>query len=245
MNGNGGAAALPTAVNTFLSYFDENVDQLALVTFSTTSTVNVTTRTMWKTVMTSAVNSMVFGGATYSVGGLTDGKTQIDNGVTNGQNVVKVAVFFTDGFANTLQDNLACGRRNFGGYDAGSTVGIFDPNTGAEPCWGAPPGCCGSTFTSQIDGTTKQLVRTNVGPEAEYRAVQMANARRAKGVTVYAIGLGNSLNKTFLQQVANDPASPTFDSSQPVGEADFAGQAADLNQVFQTVASKILLRLTR
>ena len=248
MNGNGGAAALPTAVNTFLSYFDENVDQLALVTFSTTSTVDVTMRTMWKTLMTTAVNSIPFGGATFSVGGLTDGKTQIDNGVSTGQNVVKVAVFFTDGHANTIQDTLTCGLQNFGGYDPPDTthVGFFNPSNGGTSCTipNNPP-CCGTTFHSQSTNSTVNITEQTVLADGEYRSVQMANAMRAEGVTVYAIGLGNSINQQFLQEVANDPASPTYNASQPVGEADFAAQASDLNAVFQTVASKILLRLTQ
>jgi hypothetical protein len=246
MTTNGGSAALPPAVNNFLGYFDDNVDQLALVTFSTTSTVNVTMRTGWSSVMTSAVNSMVFAGGTFSVGGITDGKTQIDNGITNGQNVIKVLVFFTDGHANIAQENPTgtCGLRNFGGYDA-TFVGIFDSGTGTSYCVGAPPACCGATFQSQIDGTNKAFTQPLVTAEAEYTAVQMANAVRAEGGYVYSIGLGNSINQTFLQQVANDPSSPTFDSSQPIGEADFAAQASDLNAVFQTIASKILLRLTQ
>jgi hypothetical protein len=205
-----------------------------MVTFSTTSKVDVKMETMWKNDMTAAVNALVgnFVGGTFSVGGLTDGKAQIDKGVSTGQNVVKAAVFFTDGYANTVQDNLACGLRNYGGYDPGyHFVGSYCFNI--------------SQFRSQIDNTMKNFNELNVKNEAEYRSIQMANAMRAEGVTVYAIGLGTDLNKTFLQQVANDPASPTFDSSQPVGEADFAAQASDLNQVFQTVASKILLRLTR
>ncbi|MBV9086687.1 MAG: VWA domain-containing protein [Acidobacteriaceae bacterium] len=250
MTTNGGSSALPPAVNNFLTYFDENVDQLALITFSSTSTVNISMRTMWKTAMTNAVNSMPFGGGTFSVGGLSDGKTQIDRGVSSGQNVVKVAVFFTDGYANTAQDSLGtCGIRNYGGYDAPQTsVAILFPNSGSIQCTANyPPGptCCGSTFPSQITNTSKPFSETNVTAEAEYRAIQMANAMRAEGITVYSIGLGNSINQQFLYQIANDPNSPTFDSSQPVGEADFAPQASDLNQVFQTIASKILLRLTQ
>jgi len=248
MNGNGGAAALPPAVNDFLTYFDENIDQLALVTFSTTSTVNVSMRTGWKTVMTGAVNSMVFGGGTFSVGGITDGKTQIDNGISSGQNVVKVLVFFTDGHANIAQENplgTCAGAWNFGGYDAPQTyVGIFSPTTGVAKCTASPPTCCGGTFKSQIDGTNKAFTQPNATAEAEYTAVQMANAVRAEGGFVYSIGLGNAINQNFLLQVANDPAASTFDPSQPVGEASFA-QTSDLDQVFQTIAAKILLRLTQ
>jgi Flp pilus assembly protein TadG len=251
MKANGGSTALPPAVTNFLGYFDENVDQLALVTFSTTATVDVSMRTGWKNTMTTAVNAMVFNGATFSVGGLSNGKTQIENGITTGQNVVKVAVFFTDGYANTIQSNLPCGTRNFGGYDPGTNfVGLFDPTSGNTYQTIADNGsfsACGgaSTFTSQIDNTAKAFTEGNVKADAEYQAVQIANAMRAEGVTVYAIGLGTKINQDFLYQVANDPNSSTYDGTKPVGEADFAPSASDLNEVFQTIASKILLRLTR
>ena len=88
---------------------------------------------------------------------------------------------------------------------------------------------------------------TNVSNEAMYRAVKVADAMRAEQVptVVYAIGMGDKINQTFLHQVANDSSSPTFNPNQPEGEAVFAPTAADLEGVFQTIASQILLRLTQ
>ena len=74
---------------------------------------------------------------------------------------------------------------------------------------------------------------------------------RAEGMVVYSIGLGNSVDQAFLQQIANDPASPSYNPSQPAGLAVFAPNcpstqcSAELLQVFQTIAAKILLRLTQ
>ena len=89
------------------------------------------------------------------------------------------------------------------------------------------------------------LNTTNVSTEAKYRAVQLANTMRAQGITVYSIGLGDKINETYLQEVANDPASPEYNSSEPSGLAEFAPTASDLDTAFQTIASKILLRLTQ
>jgi hypothetical protein len=55
----------------------------------------------------------------------------------------------------------------------------------------------------------------------------------------------DKISQAFLPQVANDPASSTFYPNTPVGEAVFAPTAADLQGVFQTIASEILLRLSR
>lgn len=100
-------------------------------------------------------------------------------------------------------------------------------------------------FTSQIDGTLKSFLRANVTAEAEFRSVQIANAMRANGIIVYSIGLGNNINQDFLRQVANDPTVPGYVATDYDGEAVFAPTAAQLGQVFQQIADKILLRITR
>jgi Flp pilus assembly protein TadG len=104
--------------------------------------------------------------------------------------------------------------------------------------------------------------------DAMYRAVQIANNPNTNSYTstwnggvaqigmlhqdtyVYAIGMGTAITgqpaaEEFLREVANDPAASTFDSTLPIGEAVFASDAADLNQVFQEIAAKILLRLSK
>ncbi len=77
-----------------------------------------------------------------------------------------------------------------------------------------------------------------------YRTVQLANQMRTQGTTIYSIGLGDKINTDYLLKVANDPASPQYDSGEPSGIAAFAPTASDLDTAFQTIASKILLRLT-
>jgi len=86
--------------------------------------------------------------------------------------------------------------------------------------------------------------RINITTEAEYTAYQEAEQMRAQGITVYSIGLGNDIDTTFLQEVANDPASPYYNASEPSGVYVAAPTAADLDAAFQQVAAKILLRLT-
>lgn len=86
--------------------------------------------------------------------------------------------------------------------------------------------------------------RINITTEAEYTAYQEAEQMRAQGITVYSIGLGDDIDTTFLQEVANDPASPYYNASEPQGVYVAAPTAADLDAAFQEVAAKILLRLT-
>jgi Flp pilus assembly protein TadG len=248
MNLNGGASALPPAVQTFIGFFDDNIDQVAMVSFSSTSTIDVPIRTMFQLPIINAAGSMKFGGATYAQGGLLNGQAQINSVPATG-NVVKIAVFFTDGWANTNQDVLACRPNklvNYGGCSPPenavgwcSGFSFLDPNTGNSTS------CSATQFPSQQTGTMMALNITNISNDALYRAEQLANTMRSQGIVIYSIGLGDKISQTFLQELANDPNSPTFNPNQPVGEAVFAPNASDLQSVFQTIASKILLRLTR
>ena len=47
---------------------------------------------------------------------------------------MKVVVYFTDGYVNTIQDHLSCSGTptlyNYGGHDTGSSVDVFDPVSG-------------------------------------------------------------------------------------------------------------------
>ena len=250
MNNNGGAQALPPAVDNFLTYFDNNNDLIADVSFSSVSSVDVKMGTNFLNPITKAVNKMAFGGATYSQGGLLDGQTQINSvAVAAGANVVKVAVFFTDGWANTVENTLNCPPStllNFGGCaPPEAAVGWCSGISFMDPVNGNTRSCGASSFPSQITGGPVSLTQTNIANDAMYRAIQVANSMRAQGVAIYSIGLGDKISQAFLQQVANDPASSTFDPNQPVGQAVFAATAADLQGVFQTIASEILLRLSQ
>ncbi len=280
MTSNGGSTALPPAVTTFINYFDNNNDEVAMISFASNATVDVAIGYQFITPITNAVNTMKsnFSGGTFGPGGITYAQAQNDSvTVPSGQNVVKVMVYFTDGYVNTIQQSLSCNGTqtlyNFGGYDSGSSVGFFNPTTGVQSymydgsskwyscdasgncntqisnsCLKNDPG-----FTSAIDGTTKSFTRVNVTADAKYRALQTATAMRTEnpGMYIYSIGLGTSVDQAFLQQIANDPASSTYNLNQPVGQAVFASNcpssqcSTQLQQVFQTIAAKILLRLTQ
>jgi len=267
MNNNGGATALPPAVTSFVKDFDDSVDEVAMASYASSSTLNVAINYNFITPITNAVKALKFNGGTYGPGGLVYAKSQNESvPVQPGQNVVKVAVYFTDGYVNVIQQTLSCGAihgskgtptlLNFGGYDSGSTVDFFDPSNGNDNCsydGGSYPSCCtGVTgFTSAINGSFKSFTRSNVTNDSVYDALQLAEAMRSEGMFVYAVGLGSKVDQSFLRQIANDPASASYNPNEPAGMAVFAPSCpssqctAQLEQVFQTIASKILLRLTQ
>ena len=112
----------------------------------------------------------------------------------------------------------------------------------------------GMTFHSEQNNTSETLLepsgQTNVANEAIYRAEASATTALNQNVTIYSIGLGTAItNQTtaenFLYQVANDPNAPAYNSNLPQGQAVFAPTSSQLNEVFQQIASKILLRITQ
>jgi Flp pilus assembly protein TadG len=192
-------------------------------------------------------------------------------------NTTKVVVFFTDGWANTNYDVL--NKQPGGGGCPATSVyygGCAWPEAQVGWCGGSsqPPyigvwdsngnnvnGCAPSTFPKYMPGNpgtlnSAQDGETNVPDDAMYRAMTWANAMRAQGVIVYAVGLGDKISQPFLQQMANDPSGASFEgfsynSGTPQGLAEFAVDcpgsncASELNQAFQTIATDILLKITQ
>jgi hypothetical protein len=117
--------------------------------------------------------------------------------------------------------------------------------------------CKATTFPDQQTGVAEELndvtwcgAGSTKASDAMYRAIQVANNMHANKTYVYSIGMGTAITgqpiaQDFLRQVANDPSSSTFNPNQPIGEAVFASDSTELTQVFQTIASKILLRLSK
>ncbi|HXZ88644.1 MAG TPA: VWA domain-containing protein [Candidatus Binataceae bacterium] len=250
MNRNGGATALPPAVNAFLTNFDDATDEVAMVSFSTRARVDVPIETNFTSPIDTAVNAMAFGGGTYSQSGMSSGQAQIDSvPVSVGEAVVKVAIFFTDGWANMIQDNLNCPpttNLEFGGCaPPEAAVGWCSGIAFVNPTTGSSTSCGASQFPSQSAGGNVALTESNIATDAMYRTVLVAQAMQAEGIVIYSIGLGDKISQTFLQQVANDPASPTFNGNLPIGEAVFAPTASQLDAVFQTIAAQISLRLSQ
>jgi hypothetical protein len=77
---------------------------------------------------------------------------------------------------------------------------------------------CGATqFPSQGTGTQLPLTQANISNDAMYRTVNVANSMLNQGIVIYAIGMGDKISAPFLQQVANDPASSTYNPKTATG----------------------------
>jgi Flp pilus assembly protein TadG len=314
MTQNGGSGALPTAVNNFIADFNgtttdsDTIDKVSVITFGTYATVTVPNSSPFQSAISSAITTSNLwpGGAinyTNSQAGLAAGQGQILL-VPKTSNLLRVVVFFTDGWPNIQQDTLTCqpGTKSvstanllYCGCDVGdeslglcgaSNVVFFSPSGCAtnNTCK-APTSGCGAlsasnnpqTFPDTQTGASEELkdIVWCGGPsgltpnsDAMYRSVLIANNPNVnlysatwnagaaqigmlhQDTYIYAIGMGTAITgqpaaQEFLREVANDPAASTFDSTLPVGSAVFASDSSELNQVFQEIAAKILLRLSK
>jgi Flp pilus assembly protein TadG len=159
---------------------------------------------------------------------------------------------------------------NYGGFDTGSQVDIFAPTNGTtlgsysggfpydtkgDICQN-PKNVNTTKFYSQQYGMQESFTRATVTAEAQYRAIYTANAMRTERSPsyIFTIGLGTNVSSStqaFLAQLANDPSYPTYIKGQPAGLFLYVPNCpgttctAELNTAFQTIASKVLLRLTQ
>ena len=285
-----GAQALQSAVPTFVGDFNDTTDEVGLISFASSASVDAPVDYNFKSTIQSKISSMTFAGGTFGSGAgaeailstsagppLSLAKLQNDSvTVQAGQNVVKVIVYVTDGLMNTIQDNFACPTTtllNYGGYDSGSSVDIFQPSTGTD--WGTYSSGTGfpydsrgdicknsskqivTTFPSQQYGNQRSLSRANVTAEAQYRAIQTAIALRTQSpfpTYIFTIGVGSGVSSStqaFLAQLANDPSyTSTYISGQPAGlffyiqNCPSSTCTTDIQTAFQTIAAKVMLRLT-
>jgi hypothetical protein len=246
--GSGGGFVLPAVVSSFIDFFDDTTDKVAMSSFASEAKLNVPMEQPFRNDIKNAANAMSFAGRTFAEGGLQIGFNQVNNTpVPPGESVVKVIVFFTDGYANTFQTNFSCSATpiNLGQGDppiGGST------NAGApwsfnfmDPTAGNNISCSSTTFPS-LDGTIKTISQNNqnIWNEAHLHALSVANQIRSANILIYSIGLGAGPDPDFLRNIANDPAGSAYNPSQISGEAVFAPDASHLQAVFDQIAAKVL-----
>ena len=142
-----------------------------------------------------------------------------------------------------------------------------DIPTNGPPPYGNGGGTCNgvTSFFSQQNNTTESFTRAHVTAEAQWRAIYTANAMRSEtpvATYIYVIGLGHAVSgdvptEAFLATLANDPNGPSnyngavYNGSLPAGlfvvvpDCPSATCTSELNTAFQTIAAKILLRLSQ
>ena len=69
MTKNGGSGALPTAVQNFISGFDETIDNIAEISFSSVDSVDVPMTTSFTAPINNEMEKITFGGGTFAASG--------------------------------------------------------------------------------------------------------------------------------------------------------------------------------
>jgi Flp pilus assembly protein TadG len=255
------------AATAFVDNFDENVDQIGLVSYSTWAAEDVKAQKYTKSAIKTEINGFSAISDTNIDEGLRLGKTNLDNAPARA-NAIKVAILFTDGrptaFANTIQMPSTHIPKTYNGIVAsyttgGSYRGLFQINDGMKiikfisgvPQLASNSSTTASTPTPANLPSGKSVTGANIRAEAITEAEYWANEMRASGYLIYTIGLGNPAasdpllqpDLDFLRRVANEKG--IVSSAQPKGELMFAPSAAELDAMFNKVADRILTRLTR
>ena len=255
------------AATAFVDHFDEKVDQIGLITYSTWAVEHVKALKNTKSTIKTKINAFSAITDTNIDEGLRLGKTNLDNAAAR-TNAIKVAVLFTDGrptaFANTIQMPSTHNPKTYNGivaaYTTGSSYrGLFQISDGRKITKfvsGAPQLTSNSSTTASTPTPAKlpsgksvsgANIRAEGITEAEYWATEM----RKSGYLIFSIALGNPGSSDplaqpdldFLRRVANEKG--IVNAAEPKGELMYAPTAAQLDAMFNKVADRILTRLTR
>jgi Mg-chelatase subunit ChlD len=237
---------LQDAARTFLDLFDDDIDQLGLVTFQLSAHDQFILGHDFTDDINDEIDIMLSAGDTNIQEGLRLARLQINGGSAR-PNAAKVIVFFTDGRATAFRGNLGAPAvdRVLAAPTTGNNVRGYFNNPDALPDYvlaNPPNGCSGAATCFGLNGPGVR------GRGATEGATQ-ANLIRAGDVLLYTIGLGNpnsanpllNPDTTYLKQLAN--VDGMTNPSQPRGKFYFAPTGAELEAVFQEVARDLIVRL--
>ncbi len=259
---------LQQAAKEFVANFDDNLDQVGLVSFQIRATDRFSLAHDFKSAISSAINNMRSNGDTDTGEGLRLALDQVQLPNVR-QHSAKVVVFFTDGRPTAFRGLVGpAGPRNGGSalgpfvvpanakyadrvmavgttHNGGRMRGYFNnPDQLPTDRLANPNGCGNATVCW---GWTEPKIRQ----KAIDAGLEVGNAIRSQGVYVYTIGLGNpnasdpllQPDQTYLKELANE--NGILSSTQPKGKEYFAPDKAQLEQVFRQVAQDLLVRLTQ
>ena len=250
----------------FVDYFDESIDQLGLVTYTTWAQERVAPAKHFKTPIQNTIRSLAAVSDTNIEEGLRLGKQQLDN-VRARDNAIRIVVLFTDGRPTAFADVFTMQSGTPATYDGiiagyqtgtGAWRGLFRKSDGRKVIgFSGGVAITDSNKSSRNSPAVRRLPDGSAVNSPNIRRVGAAQAEawadqiRRAGYTIYTIGLGDpdatdplwQPDLQFLRRIANEDG--IVDGSQPAGALVFAPTPEDLDEVFAKLADRILTRLTR
>ncbi|MCI0456709.1 MAG: TadE/TadG family protein [Gemmataceae bacterium] len=242
----GAWGALQQAARRFIRFFDDELDQLGMVSFQVRANTEATLDLGFSGPLTSIISGMNSAGDTNTGEGLRLAFDQFQLPAVR-ESAAKVVVFFTDGRPTAFRDSLGGQDRVMAVHPSGTgrIRGYFNnPDQLPMDQLATPSGCAGAATCFGFDEASAR-------DRAKQDGILWADRIRGEGVYVYAIGLGNPTasdpllvpDMTYLELLAN--VSGVANPSQPRGQARLAPSAAELESVFQAVAEDLIVRLSR
>jgi len=263
---NGAFDDMQRAARNFLEYFDDNIDQFGLVTYSTWAEERMPVQKHFKATGQGIIDTLSAITDTNIEEGLRVAHEQLNTAWPR-QEALKIAVLFTDGRSTAFAENLempsgtnpAWYEGIAAAYISGTSYrGLFRISDGRKilSFSGGVPVTAPNSSTS-ASPKPKSLPGgltvngTNIRTVAAAQAEAQANAIRAAGYSIYTIGLGNPSatdpgdvpDLAFLRRIANEDGIVSGD--QPKGELLFAPSPTELDATFRLLADRIITRLTR
>ena len=246
----------------FVEHFDDVMDQMSLVLFSTGTEVRFPLGHDFSTSMAGTIRDMRAISNTNLADAFEAGHAELIGDPNMAS--YRALVFFTDGRPTTLRDIFTIDGRT---YDAVMKCSQ-DPSGGVNDDLWRPDRLnekiAGILYTSATLENGWPRTSANMQALANQNLLNYANQARDAGIAVYAIGLGNpnvaewwkQPDPNLLIAMANvpdaiDPRSGdailngSYDPNQPEGGFYFAPDPTQLNAVFDQVAREIVLRLTQ
>jgi Mg-chelatase subunit ChlD len=184
--------------------------------------------------------------------GTTSGSNcQVDMGTT-----VKGVIGFN--FGVYVTDGAATNKTNAVSATAGKRCATGSPGSLAKDFPLIPASTLNGSLGDSSDlsqkyktvaysGTNITMTDANGKAVSVNAATYAADQARSQGIRLYTIGLdGNgsantdTLDSTWLTQIANDPASAKFNSTQPTGRYAYAANASQLANAFNSIKAEIL-----
>jgi Mg-chelatase subunit ChlD len=236
---------LQDAARQFVGFFDDDIDQLGLVTFQVSAHDQFILDHDFSDDINDEIDAMASAGDTNIGEGLRFARLQM-NGPSSRPNAAKVIVFFTDGRPTAFRGNLGSPAQDrlLAVYTTGTQVRGYMNNPDALP-----------SYTSATANGCVNVATCFSMNEAQIRAqggatgVTQADLIRQDGTLLYTIGLGNPgagnpmlvPDTTYLKQLAN--VEGMTNPAQPRGKMYFAPSAAQLEAVFNEVARDLIVRL--
>lgn len=256
---------LQRAAKQFVDHFDDDIDQLGLVSFQLRAADRFLIDGNFTWDIKRDIDSMVSAGDTNIGEGLRYALEQMHLSNVRDRSS-KVVVFFTDGRPTAFRGVLGSGGPANGGSALGPftswswsvrdrLMAVYTTTTNRVRGYFNDPDNLPVNGAISADGCRDVSScwgwnEWDVRDKAHDAGLEVANQIRSERIYIYSIGLGDPYttpmeqpDMDYLRAIANEGGMT--DSHQPTGKAYFAPSAAELEAVFNQVAQDLLVRLAQ